>query len=559
MSSITNKKPIVDKIVSTNGKVNLTKLRRVLSECGLLHEVAAIKTDLSEAFYWWAHDLKDYPKKCRQCAQAVTKFSGWRTHYSQTDYCSVQCAAYGCVDKRRQTCEDRYGVHSPAQAPAIMQKMQQTCEDRYGTRCYLTSNDGLVKAAQTVQARYGADRISRTQHWRSKTSATKALRWGADNTVFGANSKINEGARETLSRSIGEPWPNDWSFQQLTAWKASHTSVCTKAADRGFSVEAIDNTNRIVSARHQCGRAGQWSIGNGMLRCSDCDPIKYSRFEQGIAQFLNSLGVSFERNDRKKIAPLELDFFIPSHNLAIECNGDYWHSYSSPESAQDRGRHLRKLEICEAAGIRLIQIKEHLWHHRQPQIEAIIQSALGNNSTVFARKCSLQDVPLKQARAFCEKFHVQGAVGGQFALGLYHGRELVQVAIFGKPRFRQQKDKDLELLRLCTLPGRSIVGGVSKILSAAVVKTEKSVVTYIDRMLFNGAAFAKISRQLQPTKPSYEWIYRAQVLTRFQTQKGRLSRVLGEQFDPNLSEHANMFAARAARLWDCGNHVFIFS
>jgi hypothetical protein len=67
---------------------------------------------------------------------------------------------------------------------------------------------------------------------------------------------------------------------------------------------------------------------------------RLSKPEIKIRDLLLEIGVVFKRNDREQIQPLELDFYIPSHSLAIEINGIYHHS----ELAGGKGRnyHIRK-------------------------------------------------------------------------------------------------------------------------------------------------------------------------------------------------------------------------
>lgn len=56
---------------------------------------------------------------------------------------------------------------------------------------------------------------------------------------------------------------------------------------------------------------------------------------------------------RKIISPLELDFYIPELQLAIEYNGTYWHSI---EVGLDSNYHLNKSLLCREKEIRLIHI-----------------------------------------------------------------------------------------------------------------------------------------------------------------------------------------------------------
>lgn len=46
-----------------------------------------------------------------------------------------------------------------------------------------------------------------------------------------------------------------------------------------------------------------------------------------------------------------------------------------------------------------------------------------------------------------------------------------------------------------------------------------------------------------------------EVLSRYQTQKHKLSKILGEKFDNSLSESENMVRNHYNKIYDCGNDV----
>jgi len=61
--------------------------------------------------------------------------------------------------------------------------------------------------------------------------------------------------------------------------------------------------------------------------CIDCrcrDSV--SKIELSLVEFVKSLNIPIQHSNRTIIAPLELDIVIPSKKLAIEFNGNYWHS-----------------------------------------------------------------------------------------------------------------------------------------------------------------------------------------------------------------------------------------
>ena len=95
-------------------------------------------------------------------------------------------------------------------------------------------------------------------------------------------------------------------------------------------------------------------------RCLKCYPILSgtSKKEQELVEFCKQFYPNLIQNDRKLIAPYELDILIPELKLAVEFNGSYWHSL---EAGTPLGYHQMKSMMCEAKGYRLIHIWEDEW------------------------------------------------------------------------------------------------------------------------------------------------------------------------------------------------------
>ena len=87
--------------------------------------------------------------------------------------------------------------------------------------------------------------------------------------------------------------------------------------------------------------------------CPKCGFI-FNKSEDELKDFIKNVNIDFIENSREIITPLELDIFIPSHNIAIEYNGLYWHS----ELHKTNDYHLTKTKECENKGIQLIHIFE---------------------------------------------------------------------------------------------------------------------------------------------------------------------------------------------------------
>ena len=62
-----------------------------------------------------------------------------------------------------------------------------------------------------------------------------------------------------------------------------------------------------------------------------------------IVNFIKSLNIKVDENNTTILNGKELDIYIPSHNVAIEYDGLYWHS----EQFINDDYHLIKTELCE--------------------------------------------------------------------------------------------------------------------------------------------------------------------------------------------------------------------
>ncbi len=547
---MTNKESILKEAMSSAGRIDKRSIKRVLEKHGLLDEVLKIRDDLSEAFYWWVNDYKSHPKPCKTCGGDL-KFHGFKDAYSVNDYCSIKCATPDNLSKAKSTMIEKYGVSHHMLLDKVKDKVKSTYTERYGSPGYF----GSSSAKERFKELYGTEYISKTEQWKIKTKKTFVERYGALN--IDENSVINAKARQTLSSYLGLTWPNDYSFQQLAAWKNSYNVILDKCANNQFTNVKIDIANKKVSAMHSCNTLSEWEY-QAKIRCYHCRPKNSSTFELEVQAFLSEMEIDFVKNDRKEIGPLELDFYIPEKKLAIECNGDYWHSYSREETKVEKNKHLYKLERCEEKGIRLIQIPEHLWYERKEQLKSMIRSALNKNSNrLYARQCDIRKISSKEANIFCEKYHLFGSAGCTVAHGLFFKDELVQVATLAKSRFR--KEDSWEVVRLVSKFNTTVVGGVAKLMKRVKAEINKPILSYVDRQFFDGSSFKKIAELESTTHPSYIWIYKGAFLSRYKCQKHKLPTILGEKFNSSCTEHENMFSAGAARLWNCGNFVFVFN
>lgn len=258
-------------------------------------------------------------------------------------------------------------------------------------------------------------------------------------------------------------------------------------------------------------------------------------------------------NDRKILGGKELDIVLPDYHLAIEYNGLYWHSEANGRFAN---YHVDKLNATEAKGYQLFNIVEiiddlDIW-------KSMILARLGMAQRIPARKCELRTLAYRDVRDFLAENHLQGSAVSSVQYGLFYDGELVEVMTFAKPRFARQYN--FELVRLCTKKGLVVVGGASRLWTAFRREhPTASVISYANRRFSQGKVYRTLGFSLvKTTAPNYVYVRQDEVVTRYQAQKHRLPQLLGEGYDPNLSEFENMSKAGFERMYDCGNMVFEF-
>lgn len=294
--------------------------------------------------------------------------------------------------------------------------------------------------------------------------------------------------------------------------------------------------------------------------CPSCADESVSSFELDIKGYIKNLGFEIKENTKKIIFPLELDILLKSKNLAIECNGLYWHSELQ---GKDRNYHLNKTKLCGEKNIRLIHIFENEYLHKNKIVKSRLKSILNlNKYKIFARKCEVKEIDAKVKNRFLEKYHIQGADRAPVKLGLFYKNRLVAVMTFCKNRKALGKNHvegEWELSRYVTINGFSIVGGAGKLLKYFERNfSPKKITSYADLRWSLGNLYYKLGFQKnRQSKPNYWYIkgWERKLYHRFNFRKSVLHKKI-DKFDPKKTGWENMKDNGWNRIWDCGNLVF---
>lgn len=448
-------------------------------------------------------------------------------------------------EKRKNTLMEKYGRTNSFDK----EKSNHTKIERYGDINY----NNREKAAKTCIERYGVKSFVETK------DCEKIRDEALSNKTEKELEDIKEKRKDTLLERYGDINYNNRE-------KAKQTSLERYGEDHYTNQEKIAKTKAAFSEEKKkeikektkqtflkkYGVPSVFQMNNFTTKY----PGHISEPEQEIRDFLKSLNVEFNTNCRDIISTkehlLELDMYIPSKKVAIEYDGLYWHS----EYFKTNNYHELKSTLCREKGIRLLHIFGDYWDFKKEICKSIIKSALGvYDKKIYARKCELKEIDNKTYENFLKENHIQGIIKSPIRKGLFYNEELVQVIGVGKSRF---KKNEYELQRMCTKLNTQVLGGFSKLLKSLNLK---SLTTYVDLSLFNGKGYETIGfKYIKKNPPNYWYLYKGcgKRLSRQTCQKHKLKKILGESFDPSLTEVENMHREGYVRIFDSGNLKLIW-
>ena len=497
------------------------------------------------------HSLSEYYLKhinpdsgtCKQCGKP-TKFIDIRRGFR--NFCNSTCANYfrhanrteeqrkainakisktnqleETKAKYKRTCLDKYGVDNASKSEEVKEKIRQRHIELFGCENAFQSEEAKEKSKQTCLQKFGYKYASQSPEFKEKAKKTveeKIKKFELENDcTLVKNLEFKHIQKIISSLNINLIFEYDRSFirnKDLDLPKFSEL-------DEMFEKDKLSSSYELEMY--------EWlkSIYSGDICTNRYDIIRDSEAKQ-------------------------LDFLIPEKKLAIEFNGNYYHSVNT---GKDKNYHLNKTQLCQKKDIRLIHIFEYEWISSKNICKSIISSALGiYERKIYARNCKVKEVSSKEVKEFLEENHLQGYVSSSYQIGLYFNDELMQLLCFGQNRF---KKKEIELLRFCTKLNTQVVGGFSKLLKH---QPYNNFISYVDLSKFSANGYLKNNFEIiSQSSPNYKYIKDDNVISRQRAQKHKLPKLLGDKFDDSKTETQNMLDAGWYKIYDCGNLKLLYS
>lgn len=125
-------------------------------------------------------------------------------------------------------------------------------------------------------------------------------------------------------------------------------------------------------------------------------------------------------------------------------------------------------------------------------VKSILDHKLGlTKDKIYARKCVIKEIGVKDAREFLESNHLNGYSAAKWRFGLFYNDVLVHVMTFDKNRFHGSCN---ELVRCASLRGTLVVGGFQKLIKHFKRVVGGELESYVDANISNGGSYALVGR-----------------------------------------------------------------
>lgn len=442
-------------------------------------------------------------------------------------------------DKLTQTNLDKYGVERPAQSKIFVDKAKKTMIERYGTDNPMEINGLSDKIKAINLERYGVENASSAEECKQKRRATCKERFGKEtylgsedctkktrettgvDNVFQLES-VKEKSRQTMLSKYGVD-----NLMKLPEVKKDRVKKCRQTKiDKGILAIHKGRTKREWAEETGFSRS-RFSVlvkENGWELAIKMTP-RISSLEAIVEDWLKQAGIQYSK--QVKIGRYYADFTIG--NLAIELNGTYWHS----ELHKKDDYHVKKREFYLKQGLVPLFFGEDEVTQKFHIVKSIILNKLGKSTRLFARKLKIGTVSKKEGAKFLEDNHLMGQGRGE-CVGLYDGPELVSLM-----RLCRIKGNNWEISRFCNKVGRSVVGGLSKILFYFTEKFRpESLISFVDLRYGTGDYMESLGFVRSKAFKSFKWTDGKNLFNRM-------------KFPSNTGYDRGLY-----KLWDCGQLKF---
>lgn len=192
-------------------------------------------------------------------------------------------------------------------------------------------------------------------------------------------------------------WKTIQTYSSYIAPMFNEEDLCHLRSFKTYKWKCTKCGNEFESHIHRTMHVPEFPY---LPRCLKCYPYLsgFSNKEKELLELVKSYFPDAHK-DRKLINPLELDIVIDELKLAIEFNGNWFHSLLNTP----KGFHLQKTKLCNEKGYRLIHIWEDVWDLSKEAILAKLAKILKREEPL-----SFEDNCIKLDRSWFNGIEIPG-------------------------------------------------------------------------------------------------------------------------------------------------------
>ncbi len=395
----------------------------------LYNKISKFTSNVNQLLFCFKHKIYEQPKcQLHDCNNLVT-------------FNKSNVLAKGCCVKHSQeiTFLEIYGVSNPMKVDNIKEKLKNTNLERFGVDNYSKTNEfkefisynnpmhnleTIKKLKRTNLERFGVD-----NPMKNITISSKVSKWHKQNF-----NSYKPKVEQTNISNLGVANP-------LMDKKIHKKSIETKRVNNyfnristfnnikpQFSLDDYHGVDRYSWSCTVCGNEFDFVIEDGHIpKCRKCNPLEkntFSNAEKELVNYLKEFNFDVIENDRKILKGKELDIYLPSHNLAIEFNGIYWHSESK---GKDKNYHLDKTNKCLEQGIQLIHVTDDDWKYRKNATKSLINSYLQIPITETNCNLTVMEISLNDATCWLVENSLIPLTTEKLFYGLFNNLTMVGI------------------------------------------------------------------------------------------------------------------------------------
>lgn len=442
-------------------------------------------------------------------------------------------------NKSLQTIKERYGVEHPLQSDEIKEKIKKTNLERYGVEYTLQSVTVKNKGKETVKKKYGVENVSQSEEIQEKKKKTNLKRFGVE--YASQSEEIKERIKQTNLKNNGVEYP-----MQSETIKKKRDETCIKKY--GVSCPTMLPSVKEKAKKTNLEKYGvEWCC----IRKEALNHVKNSKVNQRFGELLAKNNIGFEIEHT--ITKCSYDFKIG--DTLVEVNPSITHNTVLNVfggKPLDKNYHVEKSNLAREHGFSCI----HVWDW--DNVDAII-GILRPKERIGARNCEIKTVGKEETDSFLNDNHLQGKCNGVLkSYGLYYNGMLVELMVFGKPRYN--RNYEWELLRLCSHKDYLVVGGANKLLERFKKENRpESVISYCDLSKFSGDVYDKLGFSLlrcsNPTK--HWWDGKRHITDNLLRQRG-FDQLFGADYGKGTSNEELMLEHGFLPVYDCGQATYVW-